>query len=215
MANVKIKDNHLTYNGKRYFRGGAEDVMLGSWGKKRTPVSSMNYLEVYGRLKPSKLKGVKATPVQINWSGTSTSSITANLNARNVFGVDASTAVQKLRNEELVLVKFSVPMQRMKNALNASNTVRGNLKDAGARGRVVHQVFAVVDGTITSGMSSNSTVDVNGRRNGIEIAVGGSFGGNNSATVTLAPGCIYAYLLANPKFRRGDVESLRPDQQGQ
>ena len=39
MANVIVKSNHLTYGGKQYFRGGAEDVLLGAYGEIKRPVT--------------------------------------------------------------------------------------------------------------------------------------------------------------------------------
>ena len=38
MSNVVIKENHLTYGGKAYFRGGADDIILGAIGEKRAPL---------------------------------------------------------------------------------------------------------------------------------------------------------------------------------
>ena len=38
MATATIKDNHLNFNGVNYFRGHAEEIELGCYGEKRTPL---------------------------------------------------------------------------------------------------------------------------------------------------------------------------------
>lgn len=71
MANVVVKENHLTFGGVRYFRGQAEEVELGSIGEKRTPITGQHYLEVKDRIPPRKFDAVKSTVVDIDFSRTS------------------------------------------------------------------------------------------------------------------------------------------------
>ena len=72
MANVVVKSNHLTFGGKQYFRGGAEDVLLGSFGEKKTPLTKQNYLEVQGTIPASKLKVRSATECTIDFTNSDT-----------------------------------------------------------------------------------------------------------------------------------------------
>ena len=55
MANVAVKENHLTFGGVSYFRGHAEEVEIGSIGEKRTPLTKQNYLEVKDRIPVPKI----------------------------------------------------------------------------------------------------------------------------------------------------------------
>src|SRR5258706_5650089 len=51
-----VKDNHLHFNGKDYFRGGSEDVYLGAYGEKKQPITKTNYLEVQDDVPSPKIK---------------------------------------------------------------------------------------------------------------------------------------------------------------
>jgi hypothetical protein len=62
-----VKDNHLSFNGKNYFRGGSEDVELGSYGEKKSPITQTNYLEVQGKIPTAKLKVKEAVEVTIDF----------------------------------------------------------------------------------------------------------------------------------------------------
>src|SRR5262247_694348 len=72
MASVVVKSNHLTYGGKQYFRGGSEDVLLGAYGEKKTPITKQNYLEVQGTIPTSKLKVRSATECTIDFANSDT-----------------------------------------------------------------------------------------------------------------------------------------------
>ena len=49
MANVIVKSNHLTYGGKQYFRGGAEDVPLDRTARSKRRSRSRTTLRCRGR----------------------------------------------------------------------------------------------------------------------------------------------------------------------
>ena len=65
-AELNIKDSHIRVNGIDYFRGGAENVVLGSFGEKKTPLFKINYLEHQGTLPSDKLKVREATVLDID-----------------------------------------------------------------------------------------------------------------------------------------------------
>src|SRR3954447_2723673 len=56
MSDIKVTDSHLTFLGKSYFRGGAPEIEMGSYGEKKTPITKTNYLEVQGKVPATKLK---------------------------------------------------------------------------------------------------------------------------------------------------------------
>ena len=41
MSDIKVTDSHLTFLGKSYFRGGAPEIEIGSYGEKKTPNTLM------------------------------------------------------------------------------------------------------------------------------------------------------------------------------
>ena len=115
MPNVVVKENHLTFGGAAYFRGHAEDVEIGSIGERRTPLTKQNYLEVKDRISVDKIKVMKSTMVEIDTSKLSKTDVNTQVNAIvPVSGVPVPTALgveaafEKLKSNELKLVKFSV-----------------------------------------------------------------------------------------------------------
>ena len=48
--NIKISNAAFLYNGKRYFRGNSENIRIGSYGDKKTPLTQTNYLQVQNNI---------------------------------------------------------------------------------------------------------------------------------------------------------------------
>jgi hypothetical protein len=68
MANVVVAENHLTFGGIAYFRGGAENAEIGSSGEKRQPITKQNYLEVKDRIPIAKISMTRATVADIDFT---------------------------------------------------------------------------------------------------------------------------------------------------
>jgi hypothetical protein len=56
LADLKITDSHMTFEGRHWFRGGASYAALGCDGRKREPVFGANFIEVQGRIPLPKMK---------------------------------------------------------------------------------------------------------------------------------------------------------------
>ncbi len=223
MANVVVKENHLTFGGVRYFRGQAEEVELGSIGEKRTPITGQNYLEVKDRIPPRKFDAVKSTVVDIDFSRTSSSAFDTAVSVI-VKGVpvnfSGAATFNKLRSGELKLVKFSVSNNEMKRAANNSPRRLNDLINWGNDARIAHQVFVVMEASLANSFDNNATVDLSVGTDGLEGTVSGNMKTGGATTVQISEGTGFAYLLAKidwdarQKKNRTRIVDLDDDQWG-
>ena len=198
MAKVAVRDNHLNFGGVTYFRGHAEQVRIGSYGEKRTPLTKMNYLEVKGQIPVPKINVATATVVDIDTAQTTSSAFSAAVSAI-VSGVpvkfSGEATFNKLKTNELKLVKFSVMNNAMQAAVNDSPNALKNLADYGKDARIAHQLFVVMDQTTATKFDHDVSVNLSAGKGGLQATVGGSSKGSAETTVEVADGTGFAYLL--------------------
>jgi hypothetical protein len=210
-----IKDNHLKFGGKSYFRAGAESVELGSYGEKKTPIAKANYLEVQGHVSRDKLKVRTATIVDIDFKQSTEKDFKANVLAGAVGG-SVDTAYKRLDKGELKLVKFEVELVDMKKALNDSPVVRDNLDKYGGDARVCHQIFVVLEASIATKVSSSTSLSAAATNGALTVTAKATVKNEKDTTVTLSKGTTFAYLLAKMDWDKKDgnkvVEKLTDDQ---
>ncbi len=221
MAMAKVRDSHLTYNGIRYFRANSEEIELGSYGEKRTPIFGTNYLEVYKNIPFGKLEVEDVVTVDIDYSTTSESDLSVG-GSFKVLGVGGSGKVGniygKLRSGELSLVKFSVKRGDMVDAINASPRARDKIDDLGNDARVAHQIFVVMDAKLAESMTSTTNFDVSVDKGDINVSVAGSVSKGGKTSVTLSEKSTLAYLLlslvwdSKSKKKRTKIKSAKDDQ---
>lgn len=213
-----IKDNHLKYNGKNYFRAGSEDILIGSYGEKKSPLTQANYLEVQDGIPTPKLKVRQAVIVDIDFKQSSKKDIEANVNKSVVFKGSVETAYEDLKAGKLKLVKFIIENEDIKDAINSSPKVIENLKAYGNDSRVCHQVFVVLEATIAESVTSSTKFDVSGTDGSIRIGVSGGTSKNNTSVITLSKGSTFAYGIvkldwdANQKSNWKKVVKATDDQ---
>lgn len=199
MANVVVKENHLTFGGVAYFRGNAEEVEIGSIGEKRTPLTKQNYLEVKDRIPVPNIDVTKSTVVEIDFTKTSKNVFDAAVSAI-VKGVpvkfSGDATFDKLRSGELKLVKFSVSTNDMKRAANDSPQKLQDLIQWGNDARIAHQVFIVMEASLANQFDNNVAVDLSAGTKGIEAKVGVNGSASGTTTVQISKGTCFAYLLA-------------------
>ena len=223
MANVAVKENHLTFGGVSYFRGQAEEVELGSIGEIRRPITKQNYLEVKDRIPIAKIDVANAAVVEIDFTKTSKSVFNAMVSAI-VKGVpvkfNGDTTFDKLRSGSLKLVKFSVANNKMIKAANNSPQKLKYLIEWGNDARIAHQAFFVVEASLANQIGNNTTVDLSAGVKGLEAKVGGSGTGSSTTTVQISKGTCFAYLLAKidwdakQKKNQTKIVDLNDDQWG-
>ena len=221
MANVVVKENHLTFGGVTYFRGHAEEIEIGSIGEKRTSLMKQNYLEVKDRIQVPQINVVKATVVNIDFNKTSKSAFNVMVSAI-IKGVpaklDGDASFEKMRSGELKLVKFSVLNNDMKKEANNSPEKLQALIEWGKDARIVHQVFVVIEASLAYQFEKNVNVELSAGIKGLEAKVGGGGSGSGATTVQISKGTCFAYLLvkikwdAKKKKKRTRIVDLNDDQ---
>ena len=197
MANVVVKDNHLTFGGVAYFRGNAEEIEIGSYGEKRTPLTKMNYLEKKGAI-ASKINVVTSTVVDIDFSKTSKSAFNTKISAV-MKGVNADfsgdAVFEGLKSGKLKLVKFSALNNDIKAAANSSPAVLEDLRSYGRDARIAHQVFVVMEATLATKFDNDVSGNLSAEKGKLKVTVGGSHSSSGQTTIIISPGTGFAYLL--------------------
>jgi hypothetical protein len=195
MATAVVKDNHLKFNGKNYFRVGSEDVGLGSYGEKKSPLTQGNYLEVQDHIPTPKLKVKEAVEVEIDFSESTERDILANINVAGVFQGSAGTAYADLKSRRLKLVKLRIDNEDIKDAINQSPKVIEDLIEYGNDARIAHQVFIILEDTLARTVTTGTSFSVAVDAGKVKLTVTGGTGSSSTATITLSENMTFAYGL--------------------
>jgi hypothetical protein len=215
MANTKVKNNHLTYNGINYFRVGSEDTYLGCYGEKKSPIFQGNYLETQDGLPAKKLKVKNAVEATIDFSNTTEAELLANINVAGVFGVNKNTAYKDMKSGQLRLYKLIIDLEDLRKAANDSPNHLERLDSYGKDARIVSDLFVVLDANESKSFSTATSFGVSISAGVIKIEAQGGAQINGSTTVTVSDGSIFAYGLAKIKWDKNDkIEKLTDDQWG-
>jgi hypothetical protein len=197
MVKAVVRDSHLNFGGVTYFRGHAEEIELGDYGEKRTPLTKMNYLEAKGRIPVPKIAKAQSTVVEIDSSRTTKSVFNAAVQAI-IKGVPVKltgdAAFERLKDEDLKLVKFSMSVPDMKRAANDSPAAIENLINFGKDARIVHQVFVVVEAKSAMKFDNDVSVDLSVGKGPLQATVGGGSASSGETTVEISKGTAFAYL---------------------
>lgn len=199
MANVVVAENHLTFGGIAYFRGGAENVEIGSIGEKRSPITKQNYLEVKDRIPIAKISMTRATVADIDFTKTSKSAFNTVVSA--IIGgvpvqLSGGATFDKLKSGELKLVKFTVSNNDLKNAINDLHKALHNLIEWGDNAQIATQVFNVIEAALANQFDNDVAVDLSIGVEGLEAKVGGSGSTSGETSVQISKRTCFAYLLA-------------------
>ena len=214
MANVVVKENHLTFGGKKYFRGGAEDVTLGAYGDKSTPLFGQNYLEVKNRIPGGLFHIEKATIAEIDFARSDKGGFAANVKVAGVARGGTKVGYNMLHAGELKLVKLTVLPQEMMDAANNAPKHLANLDRYGKGARIAHQIFVVLEAREAREFTRNSAFEVSVKKGVLKITAKASRSVSGEVVVTVEPGATFAYLLLRPKWRKGKIRDVVDDQWG-
>lgn len=222
---VKISDSKFVYSGKSYFRGGCEDVNLVSYGEKKTPIGTPNYLYVAGEVAASNLAKVDvgvSGPYPIEWSKFSDTDVNVGIKYLTVAGGQVGFSRQAAKAASLVLMKITLSSTALKNLLNNhAPTARNHLKEEGNDARIVSDVWIVVEAeladTITSGVDVSVSAPVGTSGFTLNVETGAS--STVSTKVQIPEKTCFAYMMAKvKKWDKVDgkwmVQELEDDMQG-
>lgn len=196
---LKIRNNHLHHNGFNYFRGHAEEVLLGDVGEKCTPATQTNYLAVQGHVVRKQLKIHTASRIDLEGLAVASGDVGVSIQVPGRGGLTAGAVAGGLATGELSLLKLSVPPKDVvalandnpKHALNP-------LKQAGARGRIVHQVYVVLEAKLAAVFGGAARFEIEAEGAGLELQATGGLAGSGGVRATISPGSTFAYALLDP-----------------
>lgn len=219
-GDVKITKGTLVIDGgQRYFRGKATDVALGSYGQKKTPIGSPNYLAIEKTIPAATLAKVpvKVTgPIAVDWSKVSKTDVDAGVNFLKKGGGKGSLTVDSAKSAKLVLVKFSIAEGDLKDLLNKYATdARTAMKNEGGDARIVSEVYVAMEAELASTVTTGGSVSASGTANGLEIEVKATTSSTTSTKVVLPPDTTFAYLLHKVKKWSGStITDMEDDREG-
>jgi hypothetical protein len=218
---TEVKKDEFKYGGIRYFRGKAENVRLGSYGEKKTPVGQANYLAVEKNIKNEHFEGsiVKtAGPVSIDWDKVSEAELEAGGSVKYIKAGGKATLTRKAaKSAKLKLVKFFVNAGALKGVLNKeADGARNYLAKEGRDGRVAGEVWVVMEAELAEKVTTGGSLNAKASDGGLAVSVGGSGSSTTTTTITIAADTTFAYLLFKPKFDKDKkkIEDLEDDQSG-
>jgi hypothetical protein len=210
MPSVAVKENHLVYNGKKYFRGGAEDVMLGAIGEKRTPLFGQNYLEVKDQIPVPAAARVEVTEVSIDFTATSKTDFKTSVSVEGIPGsLNGGVVFDKLRSGELVLLKLTVLPDTMMGLLGADYAKMVKMYDWGNDARIAHQIFVVVRAALRNVYSNSQNLSVTANVDGITLNPTLTTSQTGNQRVVISKNSVFAYLLTKVEWDKKEARHGR------
>lgn len=221
VTTVKLSKSAFSYSGVRYYRGKAENVKLCSYGEKKTPITQANYLAVQNTVTGANLSKVAVQidgPFPIEWSKFSDIDVNGSVNYLKVGGGTGSFNRSVAMKANLKLVKFHLAEGPLTNLLNKhASGARNHLAKEGADGRIVSEIWVVMEAKLASDVANGGSVTGAGTGGGFKVQLAGSGSSKVKTTITVPPGTTFAYLLHKvKKWNKGKtkVENMEDDQHG-
>lgn len=218
---TKITDNYFEFGVNKYYRGNAHLVEIGTYGEKKDPIGAKAYIDPQNKVKREHLvnRVSKGQPVSVNWSQTTKAELEVN-GPIKVFCLNASLAVtfsyEKIASANLKLYNLFIAEGALKAMLNTdADGARNYLADEGDDGRIVSEIWGVVEGDLAEHFDTSSSLAVSVK--GADLNVTASGGKHGTQTITLSAGTTFAYKLHKVKdWNKGKtkIEDLEADYKG-
>jgi hypothetical protein len=203
---TKVTDYYFEYENRKYFRENAHTLDLGSYGEKKDPIGPTGFLEEHEKVMPVILAPHVEIDeaVSINWTETSQADIGSGVNLK-FFGVGV-TAAQSIsytnaKSAKLKLLPISVPEGKLIKMLNGdggatpAGAARKFLADEGADGRIVSQIWVLMEGELAEQFSAGAGSSVEVKALGQSVSISTSGGKKGTQTIELSAGSTFAYKL--------------------
>ena len=216
---VKVTDAAFKFNKVKYWRGKAENVRIGSYGEKKT---SGRYLAIDSNINAKHLSGkVNAVgPFSINFKTVNKGSIGAGLRYLTANG-SASFDWKKAKNGKLKLMKFFVDEGALKKVINKkAGSALKSLRDEGRDGRVVSEIWVVVEASFGEQIANEGSFDVSVDKGKVRLSGNGSASSRSRTQVELPANSTFAYLMHKVKkwnkkgMNKTTISNMEDDQPG-
>lgn len=204
-VDARVCESYLHCEGVHYYRGGAHAVQLGDVGEKRTPVTQDSHLIVRDSVPRQLLKIGRATSVDVHRAAVSGADLATEIAVPGLGVLGPAVVARELKDQALAVVKLECRPQDIIKAAQVAPSAHAMLLRAGAAGRLVHQVFVVLEMRTSLNFTRATYYEVRGSAGAWTVTgVGGS-----RTVVALTAGTTLAYLLLKPAW------ALDPKTQGQ
>jgi len=197
-AVATVSEDHFHFDGVDYFRGRAAAVQLGDVGERRNPAGSHSHLAVQARLPRDKLAIERVTRVDLQGVTVRGSDVHVDITVAEVGSLGASTVARLLHDQTLCLIKLEAAPRGVIDAANGSTAPLAVLGRAGKAGRLVHQVFVILETATARDLTQAARWSLGGANDDCVLTGVGSDG--RRSVVRLAPGATFAYLLLRPAW---------------
>jgi len=226
MAMADLNSKRFKYDGESYFVAGSHECQIGCAGEKKSPLGKPKKLDVHRQINPDKIGVLSSNVIEVKLDVKKQSGlreiIPLTLPGIPIpLPVNAEQLGGKLTKGKLKLVHIWVKDEALKKAANNSPQLLNDLIDWGKDARLVREVFVVVDAKVAEKFRSKTSFEIGKAVNGtIGAQIGGDGGRAGSVEITLSPGAIFAYQLADiewdakAKKKRTRIEKLKDDQYG-
>jgi len=219
MAMATFKDHFLKYSNRKYFTTGAEEIGLGTYGRKRIPLTKANYLQKWKDLEIDKTQIDNATVVDLDFSRSSEAKLKARLKKQGFGEAEASGQFEKLKSGSLKVMKLSIAAGDMVDVLNANSDVFDKLNDFRPLDRVCHEIFVVIEATLAESFEGSGSLSALGSKGDVEVAGEVSGGGSSSNKLTISAGTTLAYGMLKLRYDKRPknatkITGAKPDQYG-
>jgi len=181
---TKITNNYFKFETNKFFRGNAHNARIGAFGKKKDPIGAKSYLDVENNVSPEYLESrVKYnTTAEVNWNQANKADVEADRVVK-YFGIGGEVAMngsyEKAKSANLKLMSFAIDEGPLKSMLNKdANGVRKYLASEGNDGRIVSEVWVLVEGEIAETFSTAASISVSGKVPGKALDINANGGKN-------------------------------------
>ncbi|EMS32591.1 hypothetical protein C943_01318 [Mariniradius saccharolyticus AK6] len=214
MAKVTLKQKFLKAGVKKYFRTGAEELVLGSYGKKETPALKASYLFQFSKLNIQSGDVKEIGPFEFDFNNTTKADAILNADAKVAEG-NVVLTYESLKSGRVVFIQLSLSMLPIIEALNSDSRATDYLKIQ-EKPRIVNTIFVAVSAEFVERIKGSAGIELNSQKNGVEISLKPSVGGGTILKLVLPKNSTIAYGLAIPVWdgSRTKVVDLNPDLKG-
>jgi hypothetical protein len=213
MSTFKVTDEYFEYEGTRYFREGANEVELGTYGQKKSSVR----IAPEGDIARTFLTGnvTKSHVQHFDWARVSGGA--AHLEARlKVLDFSGGASITNVDRGHLALVHLLIKEGKLKQILNEeAGKARAFLRQEGGDARVVSNVWVVASGRLGEALKTEGACYVAANAAGLELSFG--LKARERQTVTLERGATFAFYTHRVKRWNDDktiVLDLEDDTEG-
>ena len=208
-ADAKVREDHFHFDGVDYFRGHAAAVQLGDVGEKKRAAAGHHHLDVQARLPRDKLRIERVTRVDLRGAVVRSSDIDVDITVAEVGALGTSTVARQLEDKTLCLVKLEASPRGVIDAANDCAAALNALGRTDKAGRLVHQVFVILETATAQDLSQGTRWSIAGDNDNCTLTGFGPDG--QRSVVLLAPGTTFAYLLLRPTWLGNRIAAAASD----